>query len=337
MLQWGLAYRSRKGRKPGSVRQRVVAPTVSLQESDDLTEGTTMRTILLGIVALVASLVCLPAREAAAVVTVYFNPDQVATVVEIGTTWDTITCEGYMFTYTRDKLFTGGGSEPIGRPVRIPWPEGIEAQYVTAGPNPGDAEIVVQRVDGGLFDLTSFTAMLLANAGAGRAIEIVPMLNGEEPLNDPLYFDVSGNYGTEFSYDTSPNPYGSTAELVNYDAYKIRLTLDYALTALTLTDPSAPSAVDSERSAAGDLVISPNPAGNRVQIALGGDKSGAATRLSVFSPRGDHVRSLALDVSGRTTWDLCDDGGRPVAAGVYFLRTEAAGRPSGLRRVVVVR
>jgi hypothetical protein len=95
-------------------------------------------------------------------------------------------------------------------------------------------------VDGAVFDLTSFTAHLLANAGAGRAVEIVPLLNGQEPLNDPLVFDVSGNAGSEFSYDTSPNPYGTTVALTNYDTYKLNLTLDYALTALTL-ESSAPN------------------------------------------------------------------------------------------------
>jgi hypothetical protein len=298
-----------------------------------------MRTIQFLTVALAAMPAILLPGEAGAVVTVYFNPDQVATIVEIGTTWDTISSEGYLFTYTRDKLFTGGGPDPIGRPVRVPWPEGLEAQYVTAGPNPGKAQITVRRVDGGLFDLTSFTARLLANAGAGRAIEIVPLLNGEEPLNDPLYFDVSGNYGMEFSYDTSPNPNGSTADLVNYDAYMIRLTLDYALTALTLSDPSVPLAVDTEPQApaAGDLLVSPNPVGSRVEISLSGDKSGTAGGLSVFSARGARVRSLAFDASGRTAWDLCDESGRPVAAGVYFVRTESAVRPSGPQRVVVVR
>jgi hypothetical protein len=297
-----------------------------------------MRTIHVMTVALAAMLALLLPRAADAVVTVYFNPDQVATIVEIGTTWDTISSEGYLFTYTRDKLFTWGGPDPIGRPVRVPWPEGIEAQYITAGPNPDKAQITVRREDGGIFDLTSFTARLLGNAGAGRAIEIVPLLNGEEPLNDPLYFDVSGNYGTEFSYDTSPNPNGSTAELVNYDAYMIRLTLDYALTALTLSDPSVPSAVDTEPPtlAAGDLLVSPSPAGSRVEICLGGDKSGAAERLSVFSAKGNRVRSLTLDASGRTAWDLCDESGGPVAAGVYFVRTESALRSSG-QRVVVVR
>jgi len=301
--------------------------------------GLTMKANHVLTVALVAVMACLFPHEGAAVVTVYFDPDQVATLEENGITWDTISCEGYLFTYTRDKLFTGGGSEPIGRPVRIPWPDGIEAQYVTAGPNPGDAQIKVQRVDGGVFDLTSFTAMLLANAGAGREIEIVPLLNGEEPLNDPLFFDVSGNYGQEFSYDTSPNPNGSTAELVNYDTYLINLTLDFALTALTLTDPSSASPVLAEPQtiAAGDLLLSPNPAGSRVHISLSGQRTVAEGRLSVYSVRGNRICSLMLDASGHTTWGLCDEGGRPVAAGVYFVRRESAAGPFGFQRVVVVR
>ena len=297
-----------------------------------------MRAIHVLTAALAAILAGLLPLEATAVVTVFFNPDQVATPAGTGVTSDTISCEGYLFAYTRDKLFTGGGSEPIGRPVRISWPDGVEAQYVTAGPSPSKAQIIVQRVDGGVFDLNSFTAKLLANAGAGRAIEIVPLLNGEEPLNDPLYFDVSGYYGMEFSYDTSPNPLGSTAALVGYDTYKITLTLDYALTALALTDPSTPSGVsDREMSAAPGFRLSPNPAGSRVQISLSGPVSVAGGLLSVFSATGARVRSLMLDASGRTTWDLCDDGGRPVAGGIYFVRTESEARPSRSQRVVVVR
>ena len=298
-----------------------------------------MRAIHGATAALAAALIFLPAHEVAAGITVYFNPNQVATFVGAGTTSDTISCEGYLFVYTRDKLFTGGGSEPIGRAVRIPWPDGIEAQYVTAGPNPGKAKITIRRLDGGIFDLTSFTAKLLGNAGAGRAIEIVPLLNGEEPLNDPLYFDVSGMYGMDFSYDTSPNPLGSTADLVNYDTYIINLTLDYALTALTLSDPSTVSTdfMDPHTSASGRLLLSPNPAGSRVQISRDGRKSGAEEQLIIYSARGARVRSLVLGASGRTDWDLCDEGGRPVAAGVYFVRTNSGSRPSGLQRFVIVR
>jgi hypothetical protein len=71
----------------------------------------------------------LASKAAVAAVTVFFNPAQVAAPVETGITSDTINCEGYLFTYTRDKLFTGGiGPDPIGRGVRVPWPTGIEAQ-----------------------------------------------------------------------------------------------------------------------------------------------------------------------------------------------------------------
>ncbi|MBI5838044.1 MAG: hypothetical protein HZB25_12470 [Candidatus Eisenbacteria bacterium] len=285
-----------------------------------------------------AILACLLPREAGAVVTVYFNPSQVATLVENGTTWDTFSCEGYVFTCTRDKLFTGGGTNPIGRPIRVQWPDGIEAQYVTAGPNPTKAQILVRRVDGGIFDLTSFTAKLLANAGAGRAIEIVPLLNGAEPLNDPLYFDVSGNYGMEFSYDTSPNPLGSTAGLVNYDAYKINLTLDYSLTALTLTDPSATAVYPDPRTlTTSRILLSPNPAGSRVQIRLSDASSVEERLISVFSATGSRVCSLMLDPSGRATWNLRDDNGCPVAAGVYFMGMKSAARVLESPRVVIVR
>lgn len=83
---------------------------------------------------------------------------------------------------------------------------------------------------------------MLTNPGAGRAIEIVPFLNGQEPLNDPLVFDVSsGYYGSTHSFDTTTPAYiGSTAALTNYDAYAIGLTLDYALVSLTLLDASIP-------------------------------------------------------------------------------------------------
>lgn len=191
---------------------------------------------ILGI--MLASAVCV--EPATAGVAVFFNPGQVATLISTGTTSDTISSGGYRFTYTRDKLFTGGVglTNPIGRSVRVPWPSGIEAQYVTSGPNPAKASITVRREDGAVFGIHAFTAQLLANAGAGRAIEIVPLLNGEEVLPDPLYFDVSGMYGQKFSYDASPNHLGSTAALTGYDSYKINLTLDYALTALTLESPA---------------------------------------------------------------------------------------------------
>lgn len=85
---------------------------------------------------------------AQAVTTVFFDASQSTNLVATNTTSDTISTAGYLFTYTRDKLFTGGTTNIIGRPVRVSWPDGLEAQYVTAGPNPGKATITVRRVDG---------------------------------------------------------------------------------------------------------------------------------------------------------------------------------------------
>ena len=186
-------------------------------------------------------------RPVAADTTVFFRDCQVATPVSSGVTSETFSSNGYLFTATRDKLFTGGTGQPIGRALRVEWPAGVEAQAVTTPP-PGvidyNARIILQRVDGQVFDLPAFTAKLLANtAGAGAAIEIMPLLNGEDGFPDPLMFDASGYYGQTFSYDTSPNPQGSTALLVGFDTYKITLYVDYALVALTLQ-----SAVSGPRS-----------------------------------------------------------------------------------------
>jgi hypothetical protein len=193
----------------------------------------------LSVPALIGFICCAPSR--AATVT-FFDPAQIATLVAEGTTWDKIHSNGYYFTYTRDKLFTGGGPEPIGRYVRIPWPEGVEAQAVTAGPSPSKAKIAIERVDGDVFDLNAFTAKLLANtAGAGADFEVVPFLNGEEVLQDPVIFNATGYYGQSFSYNTTPNLWGqSTAPLAGYDKYTIDLYVDFAWTALTLIGDPIP-------------------------------------------------------------------------------------------------
>jgi hypothetical protein len=272
------------------------------------------------------------AFDAIAVVTTFFNSNQVATFVQSGPTWDKVSCDGYVFQYSRDKFFTGGGPTPIGRPVTIQWPNGVQGQFITT-PTASNATITITREDGGVFDLTSFTAHLLANAGAGRAIEIVPMLNGQEPFPDPFYFDVSGVYGQEFSYNTSYNPYGTTAQLTGYDTYIVGLSLDFALTAITLTDPSA-TGVETRTPAASNLRVAPNPANSVAHISI--DTPGAQ-KIGVYSVTGARVRSFMLDASGRMDWDLRDDAGHRVVAGVYFVRVESAGVPSTVERLVVVK
>ena len=167
----------------------------------------------------------------------WFHSCQVATPVSSGLTSDTVRSQGYLFTYTRDKLFTGGTGQPIGRAVRVPWPSGIEAQAVTTTP-PGvtdhHARLTVQRSDGQGFDFTSFSFKLLANTGgAGASIEIMPLLNGEDGLPNPVNLDATGYYGMVFSYGPS-----STTLLRGFDTYQIALYVDFALIELRLESAS---------------------------------------------------------------------------------------------------
>jgi hypothetical protein len=227
----------------------------------------------------------------------FFDPSQMATLVAEGPTWDRIQSSGYYFTYTRDKLFTGGGGVPIGRPVRVPWPQGVEAQAVTAGPNLGKAKITIERVDGDVFDINAFSAKLLANtAGAGADFEVVPFLNGEEMLPDPVIFNATGYYGQTFSYNTTPNPWGqSTLPLQGYDKYTIDLYVDFAWTALTLIGALIPALpgdynIDGAVNAADYVVWRKDPAaygdasGFNTWRAHFGEAAGAGSSTSDTTP-----------------------------------------------------
>lgn len=238
-------------------------------------------------IALAAPLCTLWGTTAHADTVVFFDVSQVATPVASGVTSDTIASEGYLFTYTRDKLFTGGGmTDPIGRPVRIPWPQGVEAQAVTAGPNPGKARITLERVDGDVFDLTAFTARLLANtAGTGGSFEVVAFLNGQEGFNDPLVFDASGIAGNTFSYDTSPNPLGSTALLTGFDKYTIDLFVDFALVGLAVEGAPIPEPSTFSLLALGVIALAlRSRAGSGLRAAATRGSGTALTTVSVAKP-----------------------------------------------------
>lgn len=172
----------------------------------------------------------------------FFDSSQSYSLIQSGTTSDTISTEGYLFTYTRDKLFTGGlGGGPIGRPVSIDWPLGLQAQAVTTGPT-GPAKFTIQRVDGDVFAMPAFTAKLLANTAAtGASIEIMPKLNGEDGFADPLMFYASGSAGNSFSYDTTtPSYLGNTSALQGFDTYQVSLFVDFALTDVKLDGALVP-------------------------------------------------------------------------------------------------
>lgn len=188
---------------------------------------------------LVSALWILLTVSAGAVSTSFFDASQTMTVVSNSINSVTIESAGYQFTYSVDGYWSPSpGGAPTGRFFSVVWPAGVQAQAITTGPLVGTgANITIERADGNPFDLESFTGRILANtAGAGGAFEIMPLVDGEDALPDPLQFNCSGYAGQSFSY---------TPSLVGYDAYKIHLYVDFALTALTLVDASTPPPVAS--------------------------------------------------------------------------------------------
>lgn len=183
--------------------------------------------------------VLLSQTSAYAVTMTFFDSNRIATLVASGATSDTISSEGYLFTYTLDKYST------VPRLSPVTWPNGVMAQSVIAGPTPGHAQITIERVDGNVFDVTAFTARLLAGtSGAGGAVEIMPKISGEDALADPVMFNLTGLYGQSSSYALP-----STRLLSGADAYTFSLYVDFALTGLTLVDASAPPIPEPEISA----------------------------------------------------------------------------------------
>jgi hypothetical protein len=83
----------------------------------------------------------------------------------------------------------------------------------------------------------------------------------------------------------------------------------------------------------------PNPARVSVQWSYSVPQP-AAVQVDVFDAVGRHVRNVASGVrgagGGELSWDLRDGEGRPVGAGIYFVRARL-GSAGWTKRLVVVR
>jgi FlgD Ig-like domain len=84
--------------------------------------------------------------------------------------------------------------------------------------------------------------------------------------------------------------------------------------------------------------VAPNPFAldTAIRYALA---SGARVRLSIVDPAGRRVRRLqdGMRPSGvhDFAWDGRDDGGAPVAAGVYFVEIASAGHRASQRELLL--
>src|SRR5690348_7912752 len=152
----------------------------------------TLRQLLMTIGAVVALVAASPTTLAAT--NYFFNPSQTATLLVSNINAVTVQSGEYRFTYSADGYWSSGGGSPTGRFFSVFWPAGLQAQAITTGPLLGNgANITLARADAKTFDLQAFTGKILLNtAGAGGAFEIMPQLNGNDALSNPLTYDCTG-------------------------------------------------------------------------------------------------------------------------------------------------
>ena len=87
------------------------------------------------------------------------------------------------------------------------------------------------------------------------------------------------------------------------------------------------------------LRIVPNPTSSLATVYLPAfsRKLLPGAQLTIYDVSGRRVRRIAADGNETVIWNLATETGTPVAAGVYLLRLEAAGRSLGGQRLLVIR
>jgi hypothetical protein len=116
-------------------------------------------------------------------------------------------------------------------------------------------------------------------------------------------------------------------------------TGDFIYTTRDSVDLGPVAVASPERPLATRLLLAqPNPAHGRATLRFDLARPGPVS-LALYDPSGRRVRSLAnqwLDPGQHAyPWDGSDDGGRPVPAGVYFVRLAAPGATS-IDRIVLL-
>jgi hypothetical protein len=153
----------------------------------------------------------------------------------------------------------------------------------------------------------------VAEPGARRAdaAGVVPVTGSRAGL--------LGEYIGVVAYDGIATPVWTDIRNLNQDVYA-----GYGSSGMAIADAGgAPPA-------AGRLEARPNPAVVGQTIRWWGPGASGSTRLAplwILDASGRRVR--ALPRAGAGTWDGRDESGRPLAPGVYFVRSARGGAPLG--------
>jgi 1,4-alpha-glucan branching enzyme len=138
------------------------------------------------------------------------------------------------------------------------------------------------------------------------------------------------------------NPGVTMPDAIARDGYSQSIEIALAGMALIILTPAEGAGIDDTGMPPAGLRLhppSPNPSAGGMSITFDLAKSGRA-KISIHDIAGRHVRTVCEDTypAGRSvvSWDGANQRGDRVAAGVYIIRIDAAGKEA-LRKATVLR
>jgi hypothetical protein len=167
-------------------------------------------------------------------------------------------------------------------------------------------------------------ALYYAKSVGGAPYDLYSVASG-----DGAAWHTEENWLPYAGWDTQPHPVRLSSGLIAVAWARGPAQADTEVHFALVEPPTdAPAAAIATEPA---LSLSPNPFRDRVEIDAG-DADVAA--CAIYDAGGRLVRSLdPRATDGRVVWDGADHAGRPVAAGIYFLR---ATTPGGLATAKIV-
>jgi hypothetical protein len=91
-----------------------------------------------------------------------------------------------------------------------------------------------------------------------------------------------------------------------------------------------------ERPGSGMFMVFPNPAIRHLELVIGNSLVGQVGSVSVYDVTGRHVKDLCQgELTDTLFWDLTDDAGNGITAGVYFVRLRAVDQ-NDIRKIVIL-
>jgi hypothetical protein len=178
---------------------------------------------------------------------------------------------------------------------------------------------------------TEFFSIVRAHRGAGEPLgqmgNLVTVLTSDSPPSGTRWGDYSGIVADP----SVPGAFWLHHEVAEGGLW--RTVVEQFDVGTVVAAPEVAAA------ARGRIEVAPSPTRGPTLISFAVPAAGPA-ELEILTVHGRRIRRLEVDAAGarsQVSWDGRTETGRPVPAGVYFVRVTAGERMVGTRRIIVLR